>query len=111
VVFALLGIPAGLIGAAALAAVVCTRCSSLRITSAGVEIRNYPQSPKLILLTRVERFEATTPVGNFSSLRPETGVLVLTDGSRLPVRKLSAPEAGTGIDALNNRVDSLRHGG
>jgi hypothetical protein len=38
-------------------------------------------------------------------------VLVLTDGSRLPVRKLAAPEAGTGIDALNNRVKSLRRGG
>ncbi len=110
-VLALLGIPAGLIGAAALAAIVCTRCSSLRITSAGVEIRNYPQAPKLIVLARVEHFEATTPFGNFSSLRPETGVLVLTDGSRLPVRRLSAPKAGTGIDALNDRVESLRRGG
>src|SRR5438105_14322665 len=104
-------IPAILIGAAALAAVVCVRCSSLRITGAGVEIRNYPQAPKLIPLERVERFEATTAVGNFSSLRPETGALVLTDGSRLPVRRLGAPEAGNGIDALNKRVESLRPGG
>ncbi len=110
-VFALLGIPAALIGAAAVAAVVCVRCSSLRITNAGVEIRNYPQAPKLIPLARVERFEVTARVGNFSRLRPETGALVLADGSRLAVRKLAAPEAGTGIDALNDRVRSLRHSG
>ncbi len=110
-VLVLLGIPAALIGAAALAAVVSVRRSSLRITSAGVEIRNYPQALRLIPLAQVERFEATPPFGNFASLRPKTGMLVLTDGSRLPVRMLAAPDAGRGIDALNARVESLRHGG
>ena len=103
-------IPAVLIGAAAVAAVVSVRCSSLRITSAGVEIRNYPQAPKLIPLAQVERFEATTPFGNFSRIRPETGVLVLSDGSRLPARRIAAPGAGNGIDGLNQRVQSLRRG-
>jgi hypothetical protein len=90
---------------------VSVRRSSLRITSAGVEIRNYPQAPKLIPLVQVGHFEATPRVGNFSSLRPATAVLVLTDGSRVPVRTLTAPDAGHGIDALNQRVESIRRGG
>ena len=106
----MLSIPVVLIGAAALAAVMSVRRSSLRITSAGVEIRNYPQAPKLIPLAQVGYFEATTPVGNFSSLRPATAVLVLTDGSRVPVRRITAPDAGYGIDALNERVELLRPG-
>lgn len=98
------------VGIAAIAAVVSVRRSSLRITNDGVEIRNYPQAAKLIPLVRVEHFEATTRSGNFSSLRPATAVLVLTDGSRVPVRTISSPDAGHGIDALNNRLEALRHG-
>ncbi|MDQ1456456.1 MAG: hypothetical protein QOH28_2076 [Actinomycetota bacterium] len=102
--------PVALVVAAALAAVMVVWRSSLRITSAGVEIHNYPQSPKLIPLAQVRHFEATPRVGNFASLRPATAALVLTDGSRLPVRSVAAPDAGTGIDALNQRVESLRRG-
>lgn len=101
-------VPVALIGAAAIAAFVSVRRSSLRITAAGIEIRNYPQTAKLIPLSQVVRFEPVAPVGNFSSVRPRTGVLVLTDGSRLPVRSLSEPEAGDGIEALNARVEALR---
>jgi hypothetical protein len=101
-------LPFAVIGVAALAAVVCVRRSYLRITSAGVEIRNYPQAPKLIPLARVERFEPTVPVGNFPSLRPATAALVLTDGSRLPVRRVEAGDAGHGVDALNAYISRLR---
>jgi hypothetical protein len=100
--------PLAVIGVAALAAIVCVRCSYLRITSSGVEVRNYPQAPKLVPLPEVERFEATVPVGNFASLRPRTAVLVLTDGSRLPVRRIEARDAGYGVDALNARITQLR---
>jgi hypothetical protein len=103
-------LPVGLVFVAALAAVAVVWRSSLRITGAGVEIHNYPQTPKLIPLAHVEHFEATPRVGNFASLRPATAVLVLTDGSRIPVRSITAPDAGKGIDALNRRVESLRNG-
>ena len=102
--------PVALVVAVAVAAAVVVWRSSLRITSAGVEIHNYPQSPKLIPLAQVRYFEATPRVGNFASLRPATAVLVLTDGSRVAVRSVAAPEAGIGIDALNRRVESLRAG-
>ena len=101
-------IPVVVIAIAALAAIVCVRFSSLDITSAGVEVRNYPQSPQLFPLAQVERFEATVPVGNFAGLRPSTAVLVLTDGSRLPVRRIEARDAGYGVDALNARIIQLR---
>ena len=107
VVFLVL-LPVAVLIAAAVAALVSVRRSSLRISAAGVEFRNYPQPAKLIPLAQVVRFEPTMPVGNFPSLRPQTGVLVLADGSRLAVRSLSDPEAGHGIDALNARVESLR---
>jgi len=100
--------PLAVIGVAAFAAIVCVRCSYLRMTSAGVEVRNYPQRPKLVPLAQVERFEATVPVGNFASLRPATAVLVLTDGSRLPVRRIEARDAGNGVEALNARLSELR---
>jgi len=94
---------------AVIAAVVCVRLSSLRITSAGVEVRNYPQAAKLIPLSEVANFEATTATGNFKSLRPKTSVLILTDGTRVPVRTISEPDAGIGVPALNKRVESLRN--
>ena len=101
-------LPLVLIGVAALAAFICVRRSSLHITSAGVAFQNYPQTPKLIPLQQVERFEAAVPAGNFASLRPATAVLVLRDGSRLPVRRIEAPDAGYGIEALNARIGELR---
>ena len=100
--------PLVVIGIVALAAFVSVRFSSLRISSAGVEVRNYPQAPKLVPLAQVERFEEAARVGNFASLRPATAVLVLTDGTRLPVRKIEAPDAGNGVRALNARVAELR---
>ena len=104
-------VPFVLIAALALVAFVFVRRSSLHITDAGVEIRNYPQAPQLIPLAQVGHFEATPRVGNFASLRPPTAVLVLVDGTRLPVRTVAAPDAGNGVEALNNRVETLRRGG
>ena len=109
VVVALVLLPVAVLLTAAGAALVSVRRSSVRITAAGVEFRNYPQTAKLIPLAQVARFEAPVSVGNFASVRPQTGVLVLTDGSRLAVRSLSEPEAGHGIDALNARVESFRN--
>jgi hypothetical protein len=103
--------PIVLVVLVAILAFVFVQRSSLHITSAGVAIRNYPQAPKLIPLAQVVHFEATPRGGNFRSARPNTAVLILTDGSRLPVRKITAPDGGTGIDALNRRVESLRSGG
>lgn len=104
-------LPIVVLGAAAVAAFVSVRRSTLRITADGVEYRNYPQAPRVVPLAQVRRFEDAEAVGNFSSLRPATAVLVLTDGSRLAVRSLSDPEAGHGVDALNARVHALRREG
>ena len=79
--------PLVLLGGAALASFAFVRMSTLRITNDGVEIRNYPQPPKTIPLEKVDRFVPADRVGNFSSLRPATAVLVLTDGSRVPTRR------------------------
>jgi len=102
--------PFGLVVLAALAAAVTVGRSSLRITSDGVEIRNYPQPARTIPLAQVERFEETPRTGNLKSVRPRTAMLVLTDGTRVPVRKVVAPDAGYGVDALNARLDALRRG-
>jgi hypothetical protein len=102
--------PIVLVVVVAIVAFVFVGRSSLHITSAGVEIRNYPQSPMLIPLEQVREFEATPRAGNFKSARHNTAVLVLSDGSRLPVRKVAAPDAGIGVDALNRRIESLRGG-
>jgi hypothetical protein len=102
--------PIVLVVLVAILAFVFVQRSSLHITSAGVEIRNYPQAAKLIPLEQVREFEATPRAGNFKSARPATAVLVLSDGSRLPVRKVTAPDAGIGVEALNRRIESLRGG-
>ncbi len=101
-------LPVLFVALAAVAALTSVRRSSLRITATSVEFRNYPQPEKTVPLELVARFEATVPSGNLTSMRPATGVLVLTDGSRLPIRCISDPEAGVGIDALNARIESLR---
>ena len=110
-IVALFWIPVVLIGAAAIAAFLSVRLSTLRITRDGVEIHNSWRPPMVIPLARVARFEETERVGTFAFVRPSTGVLVLDDGTRLAVRALSDPEAGIGVDALNARVESLRRAG
>ena len=102
-------LPFILIAVVALVSRVFVSRSSLRITGEGVEVHNYPQAPRLIPLAQVKNFEATPRTGNFKSLRPETAVLLLFDGTRIPVRTLFAPDAGHGVDALNRRVEALRH--
>ena len=109
-VLVLVALPLLVLAAVAVLAFVSVRNSTLRITADGVEYRNYPQATQTVTLGRVVRFEDAEAVGNFSSLRPATAVLVLTDGSRLPIRSLTDPEAGTGVDALNARVRALRTG-
>ncbi len=101
-------LPVALVAGVALLAAVAVGRSSLQITAAGVEVRNYPQAARVIALDRVRGFEATLRTGNFASLRPATAVLVLDDGSKVPVRKVTAPGAGHGIEALNRRVEALR---
>ena len=107
---ALVVLPLVLIGSAALAAFAFVRMSSLRISSTAVEIRNYPQAARTIPLNLVDRFVPAERVGFFSSLRPATAVLLLTDGSRVPARAMVEPEAGYGIEALNRRIAALRVG-
>ena len=103
-------LPVILIGSAAAASYASVRLSSLRITSAGVEIRNYPQPPRVIPLDRVDRFVPAERVGAFAFLRPQTAVLLLTDGTRSPVRQVGELQAGHGVDALNQRLAALRSG-
>lgn len=107
VLFALL-LPVALIVGAAVAATISIRKSSVRLSADGVEVENYRQPRRQIPLHQVDRFEAPAPVGWLSSIRPATGVLVLTDGSRLVVRNITDPAAGRGIDALNDRLDQFR---
>jgi hypothetical protein len=102
--------PFVLVVVAAIAAVVVVLRSSLGITSSGVEVHNFPQAPRVIPLEQVSHFEPAPRVGNFSGIRPATAVLVLTDGTRVPVRKISASSGGRGVDALNQRLESLRAG-
>jgi hypothetical protein len=108
VVVFLVIVPLVVLALAAGAAFVSVHNSTLRIGEDGVEFRNYPSSPRTVPLADVARFEEAQAVGNFSSLRPATAVLVLRDGTRLAVRRVSAPDAGTGVDALNARVAALR---
>jgi hypothetical protein len=102
-------LPVGLILGAFIASFVFVRMSTLRITGTGIEIRNYPQAPRVVALERVDRFVPTERTGNFSFLRPRTATLLLRDGTRVPVRCLGDPDAGYGVEALNERVEVLRH--
>jgi hypothetical protein len=101
-------LPLVLIGGAFVASFAFVRMSTLRITGAGVEIRNYPQAPRTIPLEQVDRFVPTEVGGNFAFLRPATATLLLVDGRRVPVRCVGDPEAGFGVEALNDRVAALR---
>ena len=94
--------PLVLIVAAALASFLFVRLSTLRITNDGVEIRNYPQTPKTIPLAEVDRFVPAERVGMFSGLRPATAVLVLTNGTAVPVVPSANPRPATGSKRSTN---------
>lgn len=101
-------LPLVLIGAAAAAAYVSIRNSTLRITADGVEVANHRQPVRAVPLVDAERFEERPHVGFLSSLAPSAAVLVLTDGRRIPVRSTTDVESGAhGIDALNARLHEL----
>ena len=104
----LVAFPALLIFIVAVLAFVSVSLSTLCMTDAGVELRNYPQPPQVVPLDRVERFVETERAGVIAKVRPATAALVLVDGSRVPVRKLRDCSGAYGVDALNARLAALR---
>jgi hypothetical protein len=108
VAWVLVLLPIAVLAAAAVAALIVKRRSTLRITPGAVEFRNYPQPPRSVPLAHVAAFDEPTRVGFLASLRPGTAVLVLVDGSRVPVRTDFDPDAGYGVDALNARLEWAR---
>jgi len=101
-------LPIALIAGAWIAARISARNSHLSITAGGVVIANHRQPRVVVAVADAARFEPAAAVGPFAGLRPPTCVLVRTDGTRVPVRTVTAPEAGVGIDALNVRLATLR---
>ncbi|MFM7616544.1 MAG: hypothetical protein ACKO72_03665 [Actinomycetes bacterium] len=109
--FFLVLVPLGLVVAAWVAAMVSVRRSRLHIGAEGVVIENHRRPRIVVPIAEADHFEPAASVGMFSGLRPATCVLVRTDGTRVPVRTVAAPEAGIGIDALNARLATLRRPG
>ena len=102
--------PVVLIGAAAVAAFVSIRLSTVCITGHGVEYRNYPQPVTTVPLDDIERFAESERVGWLAGVQPATAALVLNDGSRVPVRSIRECSGAYGVDALNARLDEVRAG-
>lgn len=100
--------PVVLISGAAGTSFLFVRLSTLRMSTAGVEIRNYPQATRVVALDAAERFEPVEGSGWLGFLRPQTAALVLRDGSRVPVRALQTDDGVVGVDALNARLTRLR---
>jgi hypothetical protein len=107
-VFWLLFLPLILIAAAFAVSHLFVRLSTLRITSEGIEIRNFPQAVKVVSLDDADRFVTTETSGTLSSIRPATATLVLTDGARVPVRSLVEAGGAYGVDELNRRLAHVR---
>jgi hypothetical protein len=101
-------LPLVLIAAAWIAARRSVRNSRLHLTPDGVIVENHRRPRVVVPIADADHFEPPTTTGPFSGLRPPTCVLVRTDGTRVPVRTIAAPEAGIGIDALNARLATLR---
>lgn len=110
IVLLLVALPLLLILAAWIAARVSVRGSRLEIAVEGVTVANHRRPRITVPLAEVERFEASARVGFLAGIRPPTCVLVRRDGARIPVRRIDAPGAGHGVEALNGRIRSLRGG-
>jgi hypothetical protein len=104
----LLLFPVILVVGVAVVAFVSVSMSTLCLTDAGVELRNFPQEQRVIPLHEAQRFVETERVGWIAHVRPPTAALVLTDGTRVPVRKLRDCSGAFGVDALNERLAALR---
>ena len=104
-------LPLVLITGAWLAARRSVRNSRLSMTATGIVIDNHRRPRVLVPIDEAVRFEPAMAIGPFAGLRPVTCVLVRSDGTRVPVRTVVAPEAGIGVDALNARLATLRRPG
>jgi hypothetical protein len=62
----------------------------------------------VIPLRDAERFVESERVGWVQHVRPATALLVLSDGTRVPVHKLRDCSGAYGVDALNDRLAALR---
>jgi hypothetical protein len=82
--------------------------SKLCITTAGIELRNYPQPARVVPLDAVDRFLETPRVGVIAGLRPATAALAMRDGTRVPVRTVRDCSGAQGVDALNARLAQVR---
>jgi hypothetical protein len=106
----LLWFPVILVAAAAVVSFTFVRLSTLSVTNVGVAFRNFPQPEREIPLEHVDRFVPAERVGFLASVRPETAVLLLRDGSRVPVRSIREQHGVTGVDAVNLRLAQVRSG-
>lgn len=104
-------LPLALIALAAGAAWVSVARSDLHITADGVTVHNAGTEATTVPLDRVACFEPVAPVGFMTFVRPATAALVLTDGTRITVRRPVDEVAGAGVDALNARLGQLRDAG
>ena len=84
------------------------RLSALNFTADGVEVRNFPGRTRRIPLAAIDRFDQATREGARARVPFGEALLLLTDGSRLKVRRLGDPDLGTGVTGLNNRLEHMR---
>ncbi len=97
-----------LVGVVGLLRVYAMRASSLVIDADGVAIRNWPRSVRRVPLSAVDRFDQEARDRGWNQVRRVSAVLLLKDGSELPVRSLGDPEDHHGLAALNNRLNAVR---
>lgn len=104
----LLASPLVFVVAAWAAARISVARSRLDISSEGARVANHRRPVVTVPLDEVDRFEPAPRTGLLAGLTPSTCVLIRRDGGRVPVRGVTAPGAGVGVDALNARLDALR---
>jgi hypothetical protein len=85
-----------------------SKLSSMNIEADGVVVRNFPHRTRRVPLFKIDRFDQLGREGAWSPVRFVRAYLLLTDGSRMIIRRCSDPEVGTGVTALNNRLEDMR---
>jgi hypothetical protein len=61
-----------------------------------------------VALALVDRFDKFEREGAWRKVRQVSAVLILKDGTELPVHSLGDPEVNGGLNGLNNLVVTLR---
>ena len=101
-------VPLSMLAGAVLIPVARRSLSHFQIDGDALVVDNFPGRMHRIPLADVDRFDSVASARSRAQMRRVKAVVVLTNGSTVPVLALGNPETAGSTTALNNWLEALR---